>query len=233
MIESFKCPQILPQKTQWTVFLAGPMKGAPSWQAQAPKVAEKVGIKDVTFLNPHKAQRFISPTLQVNWETFGLRMCDIILFWIPPQAKEIPSHRVYAITTRMELAENLVRGHKIILGVDPECRELTGINYLIDHKARYYGFDRKKIHSTLEDCMKELKEWIDRSRAEEPRVHHMQEPPFGPFEALNHVMKPETVRNEDMMEQWNQTIAPGDTVYVEGDFGVEEWKPFLNGNILT
>ena len=235
MIESFRCPQILPKKNQYTVFLAGPMKGAPSWQAKAPKVAAKMGIEDVTFLNPRMAPdyRHVAPVLQVNWETFGLRMCDVILFWIPPQAKVIPSHRFYAITTRMELAENMVRGHKIILGVDPECRELAGIDYLIDHKARYYGLNRKKIHSTLEDCMKELKEWIDRSRAEEPKVHHMQGPAFGPFEPLGHVMKPNTVRNENLMEQWNQTIAPGDTVYVEGDFGSEEWKPFLNGTIIT
>lgn len=235
MIETFRCPQILPKKHQYTVFLAGPMHGAPSWQAKAPKVAAKMGIENVTFLNPHKAPgvRHVSPPpKQVNWETFGLRMCDVILFWIPPQAKKVKPHRIYAITTRMELAENMVRGHKIILGVDPECRDLAGINYLIDHKARYYGLDRKKIHSTLEDCMKELKEWIDRSSAEEPKVHHMQGPAFGPFEDLGHVMKPGMVRNEDLMEHWNQTVAPGDTVYVEGDFGSEEWKPFLNGTII-
>ena len=28
------------EKTQWTAFLAGPMNGAPSWQAQAPKADE-------------------------------------------------------------------------------------------------------------------------------------------------------------------------------------------------
>jgi calcineurin-like phosphoesterase family protein len=33
------------------------------------------------------------------------------------------------------------------------------------------------------------------------------------------------------MEYWNQTVAPGDTVFVEGDFGADEWKPFLNGKI--
>lgn len=235
MIETFKSPQILPQKNQYTVFLAGPMRGAPRWQTQAPKVAAKVGVEDVTFLNPHRAEGLrypIAHTLQVNWETLGLRMCDVILFWIPPQAKEIKSDHIYAITTRMELAENLVRGHKIILGVDPECKDLSGIKYLIDDKARYYGLDRTKIHSTLEDCMKELKEWIDHSRAEEPKVHHMQGPAFGPFEPLGHVMNPETVRNEDLMEHWNQTVAPGDTVYVGGDFGSEEWKPFLNGTII-
>lgn len=37
MIEVIKSPQPVTEKTQWTVFLAGPMNGAPSWQAQAPK----------------------------------------------------------------------------------------------------------------------------------------------------------------------------------------------------
>ena len=52
MIEMIKCPQPVTEKTQWTAFLAGPMNGAPSWQAQAPKVAEKVGIENLTLLNP-------------------------------------------------------------------------------------------------------------------------------------------------------------------------------------
>jgi hypothetical protein len=49
---------------------------------------------------------------------------------------------------------------------------------------------------------------------------------------MKHVIKPSTSRNETKMEQWNQTIAPGDTVYVEGVFGAGEWKPFLNGTII-
>ena len=127
MIEVIKSPQPFAEKKQWTVFLAGPMNGAPSWQAQAPKVAEKVGIENLTMLNPRKTDRFVTGTYQVNWETFGLRMCDVILFWIPPQAREMKPHRVYAITTRMEMAENLARGHKVIIGIDPECADLTGI----------------------------------------------------------------------------------------------------------
>ena len=34
MIEMIKCPQQVTEKTQWTAFLAGPMNGAPSWQAR-------------------------------------------------------------------------------------------------------------------------------------------------------------------------------------------------------
>ena len=230
MIEVIKSPTPVVEKKQWTAFLAGPMSGAPSWQAQAPKVAAKVGIENLTFLNPRKNVRNVSQTFQVNWETFGLRMCDVILFWIPPQASPMKPWRYYAITTRLEMAENLARGHKVIIGIDPECRKLTGISHLI-RMAKYYGVN--KVHTSLEGCMKELKAWMERPREEEERIHHMSGPAFEPMGVMKHVIKPSTSRNETKMEQWNQTIAPGDTVYVEGDFGAEEWKPFLNGKIIT
>ena len=170
MIEMIKCPQQVNEKTQWTAFLAGPMNGAPSWQAQAPKVAAKVGIENLTLLNPRKTERFVTSTYQVNWETFGLRMCDVILFWIPPQARDMKPWRYYAITTRLEMAENLARGHKVIIGID--------------------------------------------------------------LGNLSRQIQANTNRNQTLMEHWTQTVAPGDTVYVDGEFGAEEWKPFLNGNIL-
>ena len=229
MIEVIKSPTPVVEKKQWTAFLAGPMNGAPSWQAQAPKVAAKVGIENLTFLNPRKNVRNVSQTFQVNWETFGLRMCDVILFWIPPQARPMKPWRYYAITTRLEMAENLARGHKVIIGIDRECRELTGISHLI-RMAKYYGVN--KVHTSLENCMKELKAWMERPREEEERIHHISGPAFEPMGMMKHVIKPSTSRNETKMEQWNQIIAPGDTVYVEGVFGAEEWKPFLNGTII-
>ena len=102
MIEVIKSPTPVTEKTQWTVFLAGPMNGAPSWQAQVPKIAAQLGIENLTMLNPRKTERFVTGTYQVNWETFGLRMCDVILFWIPPQARPMSERRIYAITTRMD-----------------------------------------------------------------------------------------------------------------------------------
>ena len=229
MIEMIKCPQQVTEKTQWTAFLAGPMNGAPSWQAQAPKVAAKVGIENLTLLNPRKTERFVTGTYQVNWETFGLRMCDVILFWIPPQAREMKPWRYYAIITRLEMAENLARGHKVIIRVDPECADLAGIHHLM-RMAKYYGV--KKIHSTLEDVMLELKAWMERPRVDEEKIHRMTGPAFEPMGKMSRMIQPSTCRNETKMEQWNQTIAPGDTVYMDGDFGAEEWKAFLNGTII-
>ena len=228
MIEVIKSPTPVTEKTQWTVFLAGPMNGAPSWQAQAPKLAAELGIENLTMLKPRKTERFVTQTYQVNWETFGLRMCDVILFWIPPQARPMKSHRIYAITTRLEMAENLARGHKVIIGVNPECEELAGIHHLM-RMAKYYGVN--KIHSTLEDCLKELKTWMERPRKEEERIHHISGPAFEPMGALNRVPQANTNRNQTMMEHWNQTVAPGDTVIVEGEFGAEEWMKYLNGKM--
>lgn len=219
MIEVIKSPTPVTEKSQWTVFLAGPMNGAPSWQAQAPKMAAKAGIDNVTFLNPRKTERFVSGTYQVNWETFGLRMCDVILFWIPPQARPMSERRIYAITTRLEMAENLARGHKVIIGVDPECEELAGIHHL-KRMAKYYGVN--KIHATLEDCLKELKVWMERPRKENERIHYMSSPAFESLGSLSRVPQANTNRNHTLMEHWNQTVAPGDTVFVEGDFGAKE-----------
>jgi hypothetical protein len=162
-------------------------------------------------------------------------MCDVILFWIPPQAREMKPWRYYAITTRLEMAENLARGHKVIIGIDPEFKnekgeDMAGIHHL-RRMAKYYGVEN--IHTSLEGCMRELKTWMERPRKEEERVHHMSGPAFEPMDKLSRMIKPSTSRNETKMEQWNQTIAPGDTVYLEGDFGAEEWKPFLNGKIIT
>ena len=234
MIEVIKSPTPVVEKKQWTAFLAGPMNGAPSWQAQAPKVAAKVGIENLTLLNPRTTDRFFRGTPQVNWETFHLRMCDVILFWIPPQAKVMKPWRYYAITTRLEMAENLARGHKVIIGIDPEFKnqngdDMAGISHL-RHMAKYYGV--KKIHTSLEDCMKELKAWMERPRKKEEKIHYVPGPGFLPMDKLTHVPKPSTKFNHDLLEHWNQTVAPGDTVYVEGDFGAEEWKPFLNGTII-
>lgn len=135
------------------MFLAGPMKGAPKWQRTVPKLAEEMGISGVTFLNPYRCQRWVSWKAQVDWESAGLRLCDIALFWIPNQETEVEG-RDYAQTTRMELLENLALGKRVILGIDTDIRAADYMRY----KARHYGV--KRIHKTLEGSLQELKEEI-------------------------------------------------------------------------
>lgn len=95
--------------------------------------------------------------------------------------------------------------------------------------AKYYGVN--KIHATLEDCLKELKVWMERPRKENERIHYMSSPAFESLGSLSRVPQTNTNRNHTLMEHWNQTVAPGDTVFVEGDFGAKEWMKFLNGKI--
>lgn len=37
--------------------------------------------------------------------------------------------------------------------------------------------------------------------------------------------------NQTLMERWNRIVAPGDKVYVVGEFGNTEWMNLLNGEI--
>ena len=84
-----KSPTPILEKKGFTVFLAGPMKGAPKWQRTVPKIAESIGIDGVTWLNPYRCQRWVTWREQVAWETQGLRVCDVALFWIPNQETEV------------------------------------------------------------------------------------------------------------------------------------------------
>ena len=56
-----------------------------------------------------------------------------------------------AETTKMELAENIARGKKIILGIDTE---INGTRHMI-FLAKRYGI--KKVHTSMEGCLAELK----------------------------------------------------------------------------
>ena len=65
------------------VFLAGPMKASPrGWRNKLVKKAGEMGMDGVTFLSP-RFTTMHQPSNQVQWETQGLRMCDVALFWIP------------------------------------------------------------------------------------------------------------------------------------------------------
>ena len=82
----------------------------------------------------------------------------------------------------------------------------------------------------LEGCLEELKEWIEKSK---PKEHHIVNPGFDSKQQL--AGHPEFVdllaMNQTLMERWNRIVAPGDKVYVYGEFGSEEWMKLVNGDI--
>ncbi len=218
-------PNPITKKGGWTVFLAGPMKASPrGWRSKFVKMASVMGMDNVTFINTRYATMH-KPSNQVQWETQGLRMCDVALFWIPnkdPKA-ELGS-RVYAETTKMELAENIARGKKIILGIDSEICGTRHMKFI----ASRYGI--KKVHSSLEGILEELNVWMERPAKE----HHLDAPLFDSEEEL--AKHPEFVdmlaMNQTIMERWNKIVAPGDKVFVKGNMPESEWCKFIDGEIL-
>lgn len=222
-----KSPTEIKEKSGWTVFLAGPMHASPrGWRENLVKTATAMGLDNITFISPRYTTMRM-PSNQAQWETQGLRMCDIALFWIPNKdPKAEMGTRVYAETTRMEYAENIARGKKIIIGIDTEISGERRMKFL----ARRYGI--KKVHNTLEDCLAELKKWIESAR---PKVHHIAAPGFDNAEQLakHPYFVDALAMNQTLMERWNKVVHPGDKVYVAGDFGNREWMPLLNGEIIV
>ena len=226
MNEIVNSPNVITEKPGWMVFLAGPMKASPrGWRNKLVKVASDMGLDGITFLSP-RYKTMHQPSNQVEWETQGLRICDVALFWIPNKdPKAELGTRVYAETTKMELAENLARGKKVILGIDSEISGTRHMKFL----AKRYGI--KKVHTSMEECLAELKEWVEKSQ--KPVKHYIESPGFDSKEQL--AAHPEFVdllaMNQTLMERWNKIVVPGDTVYVVGEFGNKEWMKLLNGDI--
>ena len=225
MIQLINSPTVIRNKSGWTVFLAGPMKASPrGWRNKLVKTASEMGMNNITFISP-RFNTMHQPSNQVEWETQGLRMCDVALFWIPNKdPKAELGNRIYAETTKMELAENFARGKKIILGIDTEINGTRHMKFL----AKRYGI--KKVHTSMEGCLEELKAWIEKQK---PKVHYIAAPRFDSKEQL--AVDPEFVdllaMNQTLMERWNRIVAPGDKVYVVGEFGNTEWMNLLNGEI--
>ncbi len=225
MNQIINSPTKITEKTGWTVFLAGPMKASPrGWRNKLVKAATEMGMDNIMFISPRYTTMRM-PSNQVEWETQGIRMCDVALFWIPNKdPKAELGTRVYAETTKMELAENFARGKKIILGIDTEINGTRHMKFL----AKRYGI--KKVHTSMEGCLEELKAWIENQK---PKVHYIAAPRFDSKEQL--AVHPEFVdllaMNQTLMERWNRIVAPGDKVYVVGEFGNTEWMNLLNGEI--
>ena len=183
-----------------------------------------MGMDNITFISLRYTTMRM-PSNQVEWGTQGLRMCDVALFWIPyKDPKAELGNRIYAETTKMELAENIARGKKIILGIDTEINDTRHMKFL----SKRYGI--KKVHTSMEECLEELKAWIEKQK---PMVHCIAAPGFDSKDQL--AVHPEFVdllaMNQTLMERWNRIVAPGDKVYVVSDFGNEEWMKLVNGEV--
>lgn len=107
------------------VYLAGPIEGAPDWQAEA--VARLAALDP--SLNVANPRRELAPgeelaSEQIDWETGYLRRAEdngAVLFWMAAERDHVP-WRAYAQIARAQLFEYKARhelaGARVVVGIE-------------------------------------------------------------------------------------------------------------------
>ncbi|MEY4744744.1 MAG: hypothetical protein RL272_689 [Candidatus Parcubacteria bacterium] len=120
------------------VFLAGPIQGAPDWQAAAIALilAEAPDLDVASPRRPETGGEEFGDdkhAAQVDWEHHHLAIAaerGVTLFWLAREAVRIPD-RAYAQTTRFELGEAVTNhrlaGARVVVGIESG---FTGARYL-------------------------------------------------------------------------------------------------------
>lgn len=209
------------KKNSTYCFLVGPIKGSDKWQFTVPE------IDGITWINPRRPEKIEGELpqeewlKQVNWETRGLRISDVVLVWIPKAIEENVSN--YAKTTRSEITEVLARRKKVIIGIEDN---IAGKRYLVE-KAKQYGIN--VVHNSLDGCLDELKLWYKNRGADtfftsdthfnQQRTLELSQRPFRDLDDMNW----------SLIENWNRVVTPTSKIFIIGDFGDYNYLKYLNG----
>lgn len=140
------------------VFLAGPIQGAPDWQAEAiTRFGELAPSLHVASPRREYLPGEFVYEAQVDWETHYLRRAaedGVILFWLAAETDHHPE-RAYAQTTRGELFEWKVRAERdgvlLVVGIE---EGFSGAKY-VRHRFRQ-DCPEVPILSSLEDTCREV-----------------------------------------------------------------------------
>ena len=199
------------KKRSMYVFLAGPIQGSADWRSGLPDLGQHV-----TYVNPvRENMEGFEWNKQVTWEKEGLRISDVVLFWIPNEKEHIEG-RDYAQTTRMELLEYLTRGKRVVLGIDTNIHA----SRYMRRKAKDYGIE--KVHSTLTECLDEVRKIVKEQEKMENQKFYTSDTHFSQERTLRLSRRPfNNVKDMDwtMIERWNGKVPYGGIVYHLGDFG--------------
>lgn len=125
------------------VFLAGPIQGAPNWQAEAAALLSRQ--PGLTIASPRRPEFLkLSPAeyaAQVDWEHRHLERAGVqgvTLFWLAREAAH-RCDRAYAQTTRFELGEAVTRhrwqGIKVVVGIEAGFSNARYLRQTIASKA--------------------------------------------------------------------------------------------------
>ena len=129
-------------KTQPVLFLAGPIQGAPNWQAEAiDHITTAAGLHraSLDIANPRRPIASMGEFTremyveQVRWEHHYLRIAGyrgVTLFWLAKEAQHVEG-RSYGQTTRFELGEAVtlhrLAGQLVVVGIEDG---FTGASYV-------------------------------------------------------------------------------------------------------
>lgn len=158
---------IYPEAIEPTIFLAGPIQGAPDWQAEALNLLEAAyhegaypGLRDLHVCNPRAPEPLShSYEVQVAWEKAGLRRArqyGAILFWFAAKDDRLPyeSGRAYAQTSRVEVGR--VFGWRdyddvqVLLGIDPAYQGGSARYLRAMADEVHPAFGPMKVHDSLQ-----------------------------------------------------------------------------------
>lgn len=208
------------------VFLAGPIKGAPDWQARA---IEDLKDLDIYVANPRRENVInFNLDMQVDWESKYLAAADVIMFWIPPKDFDV-SGRDYAQTSRFELAEWMAKTNynhtrkQIIVGISDD---FYGKSYIVKRLQA----QNVVVYNTYFETIKKARELLHRTN----KIFFTSDTHFGSQRTLSLSRRPfSCVKEMDsaLIDNWNKKVSPEDTVYHLGDFGDVSIRQYLNGKI--
>ena len=208
------------------VFLAGPIKGAPDWQAEAIK---DLADLDIYVANPRRENVVnFNLDLQVGWESKFLAAADVIMFWIPPKVADVAG-RDYAQTSRFELAEWMAKTHynhtrkQVVVGIDDA---FFGKSYIVKRLAA----ENVDVYDNYDATLAKVRALIKGHG----RIFFTSDTHFGSERAMSLSRRPFASAKEmddALILNWNNNVASDDVVYHLGDFGNLDVRSYLHGEI--
>jgi hypothetical protein len=143
------------------VFLAGPIKGAPDWQATAARLIQAADPR-IHVANPRRPIRVDGEFTDAMWDEqndWEHRYLDyakgygVTLFWLANEDEHL-CDRAYAQTTRVEIGMTIIRcgllGARMVIGLDTA---FSGEKY-IRRTSRKYAPDALHCTSLEDTCAK-------------------------------------------------------------------------------
>jgi hypothetical protein len=146
-----------PSVTKPVLFLAGPIQGAPDWQAEAISIIRKTRA-NLIIASPRRPEELEANFVydeQVEWETEHMERAwsnGAVMFWCPKESHKIDG-RAYAQTTRAEYGRSIENhrhtGSKMTLGME---QGFSGAKYFRFLAGKYYP-QMQIADNLLETCL--------------------------------------------------------------------------------